>query len=158
MQFFMIGPRCARVAVDPARPWSHRTELCRVSVGCCSVSTPARSASRAVGRSGGAALRAAFGGGSASRCHGAPLAPHRLFNSIPPVHPPILWSCWASPKMEPNTEDSTKRPKPNHQGPELWKPGFQTSVAGLRCQNLVPQPPSLNLRDIWDQKLIPELL
>ena len=27
------------------------------------------------GRSGGAALRAAFGGGSASRCHGAPSAP-----------------------------------------------------------------------------------
>ena len=48
------------MADDPERCWSHRKELCRASVGSCFVNTPARSASRAVGRLGGAALRAAI--------------------------------------------------------------------------------------------------
>ena len=44
---------------------------------CALPARPARLRRSAVlGRSGGAALRAAFVGGSASRCHGAPSAPH----------------------------------------------------------------------------------
>ena len=77
------------------------------------------------GRSGGAALRAAFGGGSASRCHGAPSAPSGGSPTSADPSPRSVEPSFASAGGQLQNIEPQSNPK-------LWTLGFQSSVAGVR--------------------------